>query len=78
MCVSTKLRRKWMIDKDMREEKPDVQGRCHKAERGKFGEDWNISTENISVYFGSVGEHTTPTPPPLPSIKNIVSFMYNQ
>ena len=27
-----------MIDKDMREEKPDVQGRCHKAERGKFGE----------------------------------------
>ena len=35
----------------MREENPDVQGRCHRAESGKFDE----KTEKISVYSGNPG-----------------------
>ena len=35
----------------MREEKPHVQGRCHRAESGKF----DVKTEKISVYSGNPG-----------------------
>ena len=52
-----------------REEKPDVQGRCHRAE----GENsvWRLkkfqSTPGIEPgTLSSVGEHATPTPPPRP------------
>ena len=39
-------------EKEMREEKPDIQGWCHRAENRKF----DVSPPGIG----------TPTPPPLP------------
>ena len=60
-------------EKEMREEKPDVQGRCHRAECGKFG----VNTEKFQSIpgiqtgtFSSIGEHATPTPPPVPKVIN--------
>ena len=49
----------------MRKEKPDVQGRCHRAECGKFG----VNIEKFQSIpgiqtgtFSSIGKHATPTP----------------
>ena len=61
-----------------REEKPDVQGRCHRAE----GENsvWRLkkfqSTPGIEPgTISSVGEHATPTPPTRPWILGYLSAL---
>ena len=52
----------------MRKEKPDVQGRCHRAECGKFGVNTEKFQSTPGIQTGTFS--STPTPPPLPKVIN--------
>ena len=64
MCETSQLWREWS-NRELRDEKPVHQGGCHKKMKKK--KIYFISPGFDRAYKITLGDHTTPTPQPLPS-----------